>query len=121
MTAVGPERPRAAASGVRATDIDGDQAADFSEVIRMSDALSSDYLEQYGVLPLRQHADRVIAATWLERVDPQALDDLALLFDARIELVRAPEHELRTAIRRVYGDEAVTAQQLIAGMTTEVR
>ena len=121
MTSVESDRPRAAALGVRATDLDGGQAADFSEVVRMSEALASDYLEQYGVLPLRQHGDRVIAATWLDRVDPQALDDLALLFDAHIELVRAPEHELRTAIRRVYGEEAVTAQQLIAGMATEVR
>ena len=107
--------------GIRASDLSPDASADFSEVERMSDALSADYLEHHALLPLRRAGDRVVTATWIERVDPQALDDLALLFDARIEIVRAPEHELRTAIRRIYGDDAVTAQQMIEGMAGDVR
>jgi general secretion pathway protein E len=121
VTSVESDRLGFSAGGVRATDLSGDASADFSEVVRMSDALSADYLEHHALLPLRRAGDRVVAATWLARVDPQALDDLALLFDARIETVRAPEHELRTAIRRVYGDDAVTAQQMIEGMAGEVR
>jgi general secretion pathway protein E len=121
MTSVDSERTTAVGGGIRASDLSGDASADFSEVVRMSDAVSADYLEHHAVLPLRRVADRVVAATWLERVDPQALDDLALLFDARIELVRAPEHDVRTAIRRIYGEDAQTAQQMIEGMAGEVR
>jgi general secretion pathway protein E len=89
---------------------------DLLEVDRLTPALSADWLEQNGVLPLRQ-ADGVLeVGTWLERVDPLALDDLRLLFDADVRLRPFKEHELRTAIRRVYAAEATTAQGVIAGM-----
>jgi general secretion pathway protein E len=88
----------------------------------MSDALSADYLEHHGVLPLRWGDGRLVVATWVERVDPQTVDDLRALFMADVDLIRAPEAEVRQAIRRVYADDAVTAQQLIAGMAAgEVR
>ena len=121
MTSVESERPASGGAGIRATDLSGAPSADFSEVLRMSDALSADYLEHHAILPLRRTGDRVVAATWVDRIDPQALDDLALVFDARIEVVRAPEHDLRTAIRRIYGEDAVTAQQMIEGMTGDVQ
>src|SRR5438876_840812 len=87
------------------------------EVERLTTALSADWLEQYGVLPLRLDGDALIAGTWLDQVEPLALDDLRLLFGARLSLERFSEHDLRTAIRRVYAPEAATAEGLIAGLT----
>ncbi|MEO6877873.1 MAG: ATPase, T2SS/T4P/T4SS family, partial [Gemmatimonadaceae bacterium] len=59
--------------------------------------------------------------TWLDRVEPLALDDLRLLFGVPITLERYSDHDLRTAIRRVYAPEAATAEGMIAGMTSELR
>jgi general secretion pathway protein E len=49
-------------------------------------------------------------------VDPQALDDLSLLFEARPRLIVLPERDVRTAIRRVYGSDPLTAEQLLADL-----
>ena len=102
---------------------DGDSSElDLAGVVRMSDALSADYLEHHALLPLRWEDGRLLVVTWMERVDPQALDDLRALFMADVELLRASESDVRPAIRRAYADDAVTAQQLIAGMAPgEVR
>jgi len=96
-------------------------AAELLEVNRLTTALSADWLEQYGVLPLRLDAGVLAVGTWLDRVDPLALDDLRLLFGARITMERYSEHDLRTAIRRTYAPEAGTAEGLIAGLTSEAR
>jgi general secretion pathway protein E len=90
------------------------------ELERLSPAFTADYLELYGVLPVQLRGRQLIVATWLDRVADQALDDLRLVFDAQIEVVRMDEHVLRTAIRRVYGEDALTAQQMIAGMGESV-
>jgi general secretion pathway protein E len=82
-------------------------------VERLATGLSAAFLERHGVLPLRVGDGRVRVATWRERVDEQALDDLRLAFAADVELVRLPEAEVRNAIRRAYGDEA-SAEGLIA-------
>ncbi len=87
-----------------------------SEVERLSNLLTADFLEHHGVLPLRLSAGRLVVATWLTSVEPEALDELRSLFDANLEVVKMPEQELRTAIRRAYSEEAFTAQDLIAGM-----
>jgi general secretion pathway protein E len=96
-------------------------ATELLEVDRLTTALSADWLEQYGVLPLRLDDGLLIVGTWLDRVDPLALDDLRLLFGARITVERYGEHDLRTAIRRTYAPEAGTAEGLIAGLTSEAR
>src|SRR6266571_2329511 len=92
----------------------------------LSERLTPDYLEFYGLLPLCREGeggeerdgqdDRVRVATWRDDVDPQAVDDLRLELGGEIDLVRGPEDELRAAIRRVYGVEPVTAETLIAGL-----
>src|SRR5262249_49140670 len=87
----------------------------------LSERLTAEYLEQYALLPLQRAGERMLAATWLDSVDEQALDDLALLFGAPVELVRAREADLRAAIRRAYGTDASTARDLIAGITPEIR
>src|SRR5207342_3421768 len=96
-------------------------ASELLEVERLTTALSADWLEQYGVLPLRVANDVLSVGTWLDRVEPLALDDLRLLFGAGISLERFSEHDLRTTIRRVYAPEAATAEGVIAGMSDEAR
>jgi general secretion pathway protein E len=91
------------------------------DVERLTNALSADWLEQNGVLPLRVSDGRLAVGTWLDRVDALALDDLRLLFGSEVVLERFSEHDLRTAIRRVYAPEAATAEGLIAGLAGEVR
>ncbi|HXD49385.1 MAG TPA: GspE/PulE family protein, partial [Gemmatimonadaceae bacterium] len=96
-------------------------ATELLEIERLTTALSADWLEQHGVLPLTLDGDLLTVGTWLERVDPLALDDLRLLFAADIVVERFDDHDLRTAIRRLYAPEAATAEGLIAGMAGEVR
>ena len=81
---------------------------------RVSPDLTAGYLEQQGVLPLRHEGGRLLVATWRERVDEQVLDDLSVLADAEVELIRANETEIRAAIQRIYVDEERTAEALIA-------
>jgi general secretion pathway protein E len=96
-------------------------ATELLEVERLTTALSADWLEQHGVLPLRLEGDVLAVGTWRERVDPLALDDLRLLFGVGISLERFSEHDLRTTIRRLYAPEAATAEGVIAGLSGEVR
>ena len=91
------------------------------DVERLTTALSADWLEQHAVLPIRLERDVLTVGTWLDRVEPLALDDLRLLFGAAILVQRFAEHDLRTAIRRVYAPEAATAEGMIAGMSDDVR
>jgi general secretion pathway protein E len=98
-----------------------DELTELAGVQRLSPSLTADWLEQHGVLPLSRADGLVRVGTWLERVDPLALDDLALLFDARVQLERHGEHDLRSAIRRVYAQDEVTAEGVIAGMAGEGR
>jgi general secretion pathway protein E len=98
-----------------------DELTELAGVQRLSPSLTADWLEQHGVLPLSRADGLVRVGTWLERVDPLALDDLALLFDARVQLERHGEHDLRSAIRRVYAQDEVTAEGLIAGLAGDGR
>jgi len=41
------------------------------------------------------------------------------VFDAEVDVMAGSEAELRAAIRRVYGDDSITAQGLIAGLGSE--
>jgi general secretion pathway protein E len=54
-------------------------------------------------------------------VDANALDDLRLIAGSPLEVVVLPEVELRAAIRRVYSPEALTAEDVIAGLADDVR
>ena len=67
------------------------------DVDRLTSALSADWLEQHAVLPVRLNDGVLQVATWLDRVDPSALDDLRLLFSASVVLTRADENEARRA------------------------
>jgi len=90
-------------------------------VERLSSAFNADYLEEYGVLPLERRDGAIVVATWRDRVDPQALDDLALAFDAPVVLEQYGEDDVRNAIRTTYGTDPVTAEALIAGMASDGR
>ena len=91
------------------------------DVERLSLALSAEWLEQNGVLPLRLEQGVLRVATWLGRVQPIVLDDLRLQFSAEIALVRFDESDTRSTIRRVYAQDATTAEGMIAGMSSEGR
>lgn len=91
------------------------------DVQRLSPTLTADWLEQYGVMPMRIQNELLKVGTWLDTVDSLALDDLRLMFNAELEIERFDEHDLRSAIRRVYAHEASTAQGMIAGLAGEVR
>jgi type II secretion system protein E len=88
------------------------------DVVSLSAQLCADYLEEYGVLPVRVDGDRILVATWMDAVDPQALDDLHVLFGKEPFVVVLPEGDVHMAIRRAYGDDS-TAQDVIAGIGTE--
>jgi general secretion pathway protein E len=96
-----------------------DELTELAGVQRLSRALTADWLEQQGVLPLALDGGVLRVGTWLDRVDPLALDDLALLFGAEAQVERHGEHDLKSAIRRVYAQDEVTAEGLIAGMAGE--
>lgn len=98
-----------------------DAAADLDEVTRLSDTLTAEWLEQYGVLPLAINGNGMEVGTWLKEVDKLALDDLKLHFNASVKLRHFPEHELRSAIRRLYSRESTTAQGMIAGLAGDVQ
>ncbi len=88
---------------------------DLEAIERLSEDLRPAYLEYYGLLPIDRTSDAVRLATWHEEPDVQALDDLRLLLGAELEVVRAPEEQLRAVIRRVYGAGTLTAEGVIAG------
>src|SRR4051812_30365906 len=96
-------------------------ASELLDIERLTTALSAEWLEQNAVLPLRIENDRLMVGTWHAAVDPLAIDDMRLLFGMDVVVQRFSEHDLRTAIRRVYAQEADTAQGVIAGMAGEAR
>ena len=95
-------------------------AEELLDVERLTPLLTADWLAQQGVMPLRTDGRSVTVGIWRDGVDPRALDDLRLLFNAEVVTERYDEAELRAAIHRVYADEAVTAEGLIAGLAGEV-
>lgn len=82
----------------------------------LSDRLHAAWLEHHGVLPLVRRGEHVVVGTWREPPDPQAADDLSILFDARLEWILVPEEEARLAIRRAYDAASVTASGVIGGL-----
>jgi type II secretory ATPase GspE/PulE/Tfp pilus assembly ATPase PilB-like protein len=101
------------------TDLDPSAALQNSE--RVHSGLTAEYLEHHALMPLELNGGRLLTATWADVVDERALDDLRILTGAPVELVKLPEQDVRTAIRRVYSSDSLTAEGVIAGMTEEVR
>ncbi len=95
-------------------------AEDLLDVERLTPLLTAEWLAQQAVMPLRTDGRSVTVGVWRDDVDPRALDDLRLLFNAEVVTERFDEADLRAAIQRVYADEAVTAEGLIAGLAGEV-
>lgn len=81
----------------------------------VSSALTASFLEHHGLLPLSLHDGTLRVASWHDAPDAQALDDLALLCNARVSVEHGSEPELRAAIRRVYASES-TVQGVIDAM-----
>ena len=96
-------------------------ATELLEVERLTTALSADWLEQYGVLPLRLDGDG-LAVGHVARPRRSARARRPAIAVRRARLVeRFSDHDLRTAIRRIYAPEAATAEGVIAGMSGEAR
>lgn len=117
----GPVSGTGVGPAVVEADVDNDVVAALDRVQPLSPQLTADYLEHYGILPLNEVGGRLRVAYWRDVVDPQALDDLQLLAGLPLELVRLPEADVRATIRRVYAPEALSAEDIIAGLDDEVR
>jgi type II secretory ATPase GspE/PulE/Tfp pilus assembly ATPase PilB-like protein len=91
---------------------------DVRSIPRLSDVLTAGYLEEHRLLPVAREGDRVIIAH-AGSPDPQTLAELAVLFDAPLELRELPEDELLAAVQRVYGGEGTTAAEMIAGLSQD--
>lgn len=98
-----------------------EELTELAGVQRLSRSLSADWLEQHGVLPLQLAGGTLRVGTWLDSVDPLALDDLGLMFGADVTVEQHGEHDLKSAIRRVYAQDEVTAEGMIAGMAGDRR
>jgi general secretion pathway protein E len=78
--------------------------------------LSAPFLEHHAVLPLERDGGVLVVGSWGAAVDPQVLDDLALLAGCPVRVVRVEREAALEAVRRVYGEDPLTAEDLIAGM-----
>lgn len=81
--------------------------------------LSAEWMSYYGVLPMRVEGDRLWTATWLDRVDYQALDELHLRCGCPPGLLKYSEDDVRHAIERLYGAASATAEGVLAGIGVE--
>jgi len=90
-------------------------------ITRVTTRLTAEYLEHYFVLPLAAGDTSALVGTWRDPadLDPQALDDLRMLFGTELELVSLPEKEALAAVQRVYGINPRTAQEMIAGFAPQ--
>ncbi|MCI0432678.1 MAG: Flp pilus assembly complex ATPase component TadA [Gemmatimonadetes bacterium] len=85
----------------------------------LSRSLTAEYLEHHAVIPLGHENGKLVVATWVQDVDERALDDLRLIAGRPIALVVLSEPEIRAAIRRVYSPDALTAEDVIAGLAED--
>lgn len=93
---------------------------DLAGLVPVTPQVTAAFLEHYGLLPLAKRDGALRVATWHDRPDQQALDDLALLCDARVETEHGDEAPLRAAIQRVYGANS-TAQGVIDSLRGDAR
>ena len=98
-----------------------DELTELAGVQRLSRVLTADWLEQQGLLPIQLAGNSLRVGTWLDHVDPLALDDLRLMFGTAVAVEKHPEHDLKSAIRRVYAQDETTAEGVIAGMSSDKR
>jgi general secretion pathway protein E len=93
---------------------------ELQSLVRLTDLVSADYLEHFALLPLDLAPGRVTLGSWCDEVDPQAVDDFRVAFDAEPVLVSISEDDGRAAIARLYADEATTARDVIAGLAPDI-
>jgi len=98
-----------------------DELTELAGVQRLSRLLTAEWLEQQGILPIQLAGNALRVGTWLDHVDPLALDDLRLMFGTAVTVEKHREHDLKSAIRRVYAQDETTAEGVIAGMSSDKR
>ncbi len=76
------------------------------------------FTKQHGVLPLSRLGDSIVAAM-TDPLNTEALDDLALLLNARISPVIALEDGIKEAINRVYDRATGLAHEAAADLHKE--
>jgi general secretion pathway protein E len=94
---------------------DIDWLAHLSNGLRREAELSAQYLQENAALPLGQTETQVVVGTWLPPTD-DIVDAIRSVFAKEPLFVLLPEEEARQAIQRIYGAEALTAEQVIADM-----
>jgi type II secretory ATPase GspE/PulE/Tfp pilus assembly ATPase PilB-like protein len=94
---------------------------DLEGVGALTTQLTAEYLEHHALLPIGLRGPNIVVGTWRDEseLDPQALDDLRLIFEREIELIRRSEADLLPIIRRSYGIDPHTAQEMIAGLAPD--
>jgi general secretion pathway protein E len=88
-----------------------------SDIRRISPALTAEYLEFNGVLPIDDQGDTAVVGTWRSVVDAAVIDDLSILFDKPIEIACVDETEAVNTIQRLYGASPQSAHDVLTGMT----
>jgi len=106
----------APAGGTPVSLVEEGTSSELLGIERLTESLTADWLEQQALLPLRIDEGALVAASWKSDVAVAALDDLRLVFGLPVRLERFGEHDVRSAIRRLYAPDAVTALGLIAGL-----
>ena len=92
---------------------------DFANLECLSDEIAADYLEQYGLIPLRVEADELLVGSWTDGPDEQVVDDLALHFRAPARVIAVAEMPARMAVQRLYSADS-TAEDVIASLDGDV-
>ena len=78
--------------------------------------LPAEYLEFNGVVPLDVDAARLRIGTWRSDIDPVVLDQLATMFGLVPDVEFIHERDGLEAIRRLCGEQTLTAENLIADL-----
>lgn len=82
--------------------------------------LSAEYLEHHRLMPLEVRDGCLRVVSWASDLDESAVSELEVRLGGEAQLLLADEDLVRSGIRRVYGSQARTAEQLIEDLGTEV-
>jgi general secretion pathway protein E len=91
-----------------------------ASAVRVSDALTAEFLDWHGLIPIRHDASGLLVGCWKHEPDPHGVDELALLFGVTPRIVTVSEEAGREALQRLYGAGTATAEGVIAGLDADL-